>query len=231
MEFRPSVVIKISGKFFDENDASANISSLKEVVFSLSGSYRIGIVSGGGGNARRYIKLGRELKLNESYLDLLGIWASRLNANLIAFALGDLAYPVVPDSLEDFVEKWSSGKVVVTGGFQPGQSTAAVAALVAEAIGASKLVVATNVDGVYDKDPRDHADAVMLKELTLSRLREILESSQSVKAGTYELLDPMAMKIIQRSRIQVIVMNYKDVSALTSLIKENKAIGSIVIPE
>ncbi len=157
--------------------------------------------------------------------------ASRLNANLIAFALGDLAYPAVPDSLEDFVEKWSSGKVVVTGGFQPGQSTAAVAALVAEAISASKLVVATNVDGVYDKDPRDHADAVMLKELTLSRLREILESSQSVKAGTYELLDPMSMKIIQRSKIQVIVMNYKNISALTSLIKENKAIGSIVIPE
>ncbi|BBG23893.1 UMP kinase [Sulfuracidifex tepidarius] len=231
MEFRPSIVIKISGKFFDENDASANISFLRQVVSSLAGSYRIGIVSGGGGNARKYIKLGRELKLNESYLDLLGIWASRLNANLIAFALGDLAYPAVPDSLEDFVEKWSSGKVVVTGGFQPGQSTAAVAALVAEAISASKLVVATNVDGVYDKDPRDHADAVMLKELTLSRLREILESSQSVKAGTYELLDPMSMKIIQRSKIQVIVMNYKNISALTSLIKENKAIGSIVIPE
>ncbi len=74
MEFRPSIVIKISGKFFDENDASANISFLRQVVSSLAGSYRIGIVSGGGGNARKYIKLGRELKLNESYLDLLGIW-------------------------------------------------------------------------------------------------------------------------------------------------------------
>ncbi len=230
MEFKESIVIKISGKFFDEEDAS-NIFSLKEAVSSLSTSYRIAIVSGGGGNARRYIKLGRQLNLNESYLDLLGIWASRLNANLVAFALGNIAFPAVPDSLEDFIERWSSGKVVVSGGFQPGQSTAAVAALVAEASNATKLVIATNVDGVYDKDPREHPDANLLRQLSLTKLKEILENTQSVKAGTYELLDPMAMKIIQRSKVQVIVMNYRKISDLPSLIKENKVVGSIVTPE
>jgi uridylate kinase len=230
MHFNPSIVIKISGKFFDE-DGSRNISSLRDVVKNLSSSFRVAIVSGGGSNARKYISMGRDLNLSESYLDLLGIWASRLNANLIAFALGDIAYPVVPDSLEDFIEKWSSGKVVVTGGFQPGQSTAAVAALVAEATNSSTLIVATNVDGVYDKDPKVYKDAVMLKELTINKLKEILENSQSVKAGTYELLDPMAMKIIQRSRIKVIVMNYRYISSLSDLIKDNKNIGSTVIPE
>lgn len=224
------VILKLTGKIFDQEDPRILL-TLKEVINSLiNEKYRLGIVTGGGSTARRYIKLARELGANEAYLDLLGIWASRLNAYLVVFSLGDIAYMKVPESLEEFIQAWSYGKVVVTGGFQPGQSTAAVAALAAEAISADLLILATNVDGVYDRDPRIYKEAKLLPTTTTTQLKTILESSQSVKAGTYELLDPMAIKIIERSKIKVIVMNYNRLGRLKSII-DGKEISTIINPE
>ncbi|HIJ08942.1 TPA: UMP kinase, partial [Candidatus Bathyarchaeota archaeon] len=46
------------------------------------------------------------------------------------------------------------------GGLRPGITTDAVASLVAEHIKADLLVKGTDQDGVYDKDPRKHVDAI-----------------------------------------------------------------------
>ena len=223
------LVLKISGKFFDEENIESLIKLKKTVKQIISENNRLAIVTGGGATARKYIKIARELGVNEAHLDLLGIWASRLNAYLLAFILSDVSYMKVPENIEEFIERWESGKVIITGGFQPGQSTATVAALVSEAIGADYLILATNVDGVYDKDPRYYTDAKLIPRLDTVTLRKVLESSQSVKAGTYELLDPLAIKIIERSRIKVVVMNYKRLDKVLDIIKGNE-IGSIIEP-
>jgi uridylate kinase len=224
-----NIILKVSGKFFDEENVN-NLLILKESVKELiNHGFRVGIVTGGGNVARRYIKMAREIGVGEAYLDLLGIWASRLNAYLVMFTLQDMAYMHVPQSLEEFIEAWSHGKVVVTGGFQPGQSTAAVAALVAEASSSKILINATNVDGVYERDPRIYADAKLLPRLTTSDLRKILEISQSVQAGTYELLDPLAIKIVERSKIKVIVMNYRRLNKIINIIN-GEEISSVIEP-
>ena len=59
------------------------------------------------------------------------------------------------------------GKVVVMGGLKPGITTDTVAALVAERVDAELLVKGTDQNGVYDKDPRKHSDAVKLDSLSL----------------------------------------------------------------
>jgi len=223
------LVLKISGKFFDEENINSLIELKNTVKQIINENHRLAIVSGGGATARKYIKMARELGVNEAYLDLLGIWASRLNAYLLTFILSELSYMKVPENVEEFIEKWESGKVVITGGFQPGQSTATVAALVSEAISADYLILATNVDGVYDKDPRYYNDAKLLPKLDTITLRKVLESSQSVKAGTYELLDPLAIKIIERSKIKVVVMNYKRLEKVLDIVKGND-LGSIIEP-
>jgi len=223
------LVLKISGKFFDDENINSLIELKNTVKQIINENHRLAIVSGGGATARKYIKMARELGVNEAYLDLLGIWASRLNAYLLTFILSELSYMKVPENVEEFIEKWESGKVVITGGFQPGQSTATVAALVSEAISADYLILATNVDGVYDKDPRYYNDAKLLPKLDTITLRKVLESSQSVKAGTYELLDPLAIKIIERSKIKVVVMNYKRLEKVLDIVKGND-LGSIIEP-
>ncbi len=224
------IVVKISGKLISPDhpelveDYAAILGRLEEE------GYRVAVVVGGGHVARRYINAARRLGSNEAILDLIGIAASRMNAYLLALALGGKAYPLVARGLEEFMAFWSTGKIVVAGGFQPGQSTNAVSAILAEAIGSKLIINCSTVDGVYDKDPRIHPDARMLPRVTVSELVKILSRTQSHKAGKYELLDPIAMRIMLRSRIRLAVINGFNPENLARLLG-GESVGSMVEPE
>ncbi|MDQ3881765.1 MAG: UMP kinase, partial [Thermoproteota archaeon] len=92
------------------------------------------VVAGGGKLARDYISTARSLGSDEASLDILGIEVSRLNARLMIVALGEQAYPSVPEDLEEVNEAVIANRIVVTGGLHPGQSTNATAALIAEKV-------------------------------------------------------------------------------------------------
>ncbi|MEZ0290214.1 MAG: UMP kinase [Sulfolobales archaeon] len=197
------IVLKISGKIIDHQKTDL-IKRYGEVIRRIyeSGD-KIAVVTGGGEIARSYIRACRELTSNESFCDLMGIEISRINALLLAGVLEDLAYGRIPRDIDQFLEAWSTGRVVVLGGIQPGQSTSAVAAAIAELIRADFLIYLTIVRGVYDRDP-SQPDAVLLREVDIDMLENIL-SKQSFVAGGYELIDPVAIKIIKRSRINTFV--------------------------
>ncbi len=162
------------------------------------------IVVGGGNTARQYISLAREFS-NESFCDEIGILATRLNSMLLISALGNYSVKKIPTSFEEAELLLNLDKIVVMGGTHPAHTTDAVAASLAEYIGADLLVVATNVDGVYNKDPRKYPDAKKLNKITTKELLEITGSS-SLNAGSSSIIDPLASKIIDRSNIKTIVV-------------------------
>ena len=59
-----------------------------------------------------------------------------------------------------------SGKIVVMGGITPGQTTDAVAAVLAERVGASVFINVTSVDGIYSADPKKDRKAQRFETLT-----------------------------------------------------------------
>src|SRR5207247_10265140 len=120
----------------------------------------------------------------------------------------------------------SSGKVVVLGGLQPGQSTSAVAALAAEITRADFLVNATDVAGVYSADPKKDPRAKLLRSVSVDRLLSWAMAGD-VYAGKYELLDPVALKIMQRARIPTRFVSLEDPSNITSALS-GRDIGSLV---
>ncbi len=165
------------------------------------------VVTGGGSLARSYIKALRELGISEYQLDLIGIYASRIHAYLFAFCCGSFAISV--ESLSD-VFKYANMPVtpplLVMGGVQPGQSTTTVAAAVAELVNADRLIVATDVDGVFTADPKKDPSAKRLPSISFEQLMELSRKS-GYKAGTYQLFDPIAARIVARSRITTAVIN------------------------
>ncbi|MEM0374575.1 MAG: UMP kinase, partial [Sulfolobales archaeon] len=158
------------------------------------------------------------------------IYSTRLNAYLLTYYLYELTPKKVPETLEEFLVLWSLGKVVIAGGFQPGQSTNAVSALIAESISADLLINLTNVEGVYDKDPKKYTDAKLLEYVYYDELERILEENQSYLAGAYELLDPLSIKILKRSKIKALIVNYQNISKLIDIIDGRIKLGSIVLP-
>ncbi|BCU67280.1 uridylate kinase [Sulfolobales archaeon HS-7] len=231
-----NITIKISGKFFDQLLYNRNpedyVTRLRDMIFSLtSEGHRIFLVVGGGEIARNYISIGRKLNLNEFSLDIIGIYASRLNAVLLSYLLNDDTYPLVPTDMEDFLQAFSNknNKVIVIGGLQPGQSTSGVAALIAESTRSEYLIDCTNVDGIYDKDPSKNNDAKILSSVNVKELEKILSNVQGVNAGTYELIDPLAIKIIKRARIKTFVIHFNDIDKIPFLVRGKLKIGSEIL--
>ncbi|MFQ6011641.1 MAG: UMP kinase [Nitrososphaerales archaeon] len=193
------VVVKLSGSVFSKgNKELIGFATIFKTL--LRKDIQTIVVTGGGEVARRYISMAREMGRDEASLDEMGIEISRLNADLLISALKEAAYPSVPKNLTETVGFAESGKVVVSGGLHPGQSTNATSALIAEKVGASLFVNGTDVDGVYAKDPRKSPRSKVIKQVKPKDLYTILQA-EPMSAGTYELLDIISIKIIERSRI------------------------------
>jgi uridylate kinase len=182
------------------------------------------VVTGGGKNARKYIEAARNLGASEAVCDQIGILATRLNARLLITSMGDDAYPKVPETIEDLRLYFESGKVIVMGGLQPGHSTNAVTALAAESIGASVLVNLTNVDGVYTADPKKDPKAKKFDEISTDKLLSLI-SGEEVSAGSYELLDPVSVRIIERSHIPTWIVSGEDPENILKILK-GKHVGT-----
>jgi uridylate kinase len=222
------IVIKFSGKVF----AMENVKLLKDYarfLVKISRTYQPIIVAGGGKIARHYINHARSSGADESTLDELGIEISRLNAKLLIYALKGKAYSHPPTTLKEAQQAVESGLIVVAGGLHPGQSTNGTAALIAEKTNASQFINATDVNGIYDSDPNNNKKAKMFKKIEIKTLKKILIHEDSV-AGGYDLMDIVALKIIERSKIKTCVIR-SDIKNLEKAIK-GKATGTeIILPK
>ncbi len=199
-----------------------------KIVRDLSKDRKLAVVTGGSDTARRYIEAVGSLGGSKFLQDQAGILATRLHALVMIAALGESAFPRVIGDYDEAVLAFQSGKIPVSGGMQPGQSTDAVAALMAERLGLNLLVKMTGVDGVYDKDPNHYPDARKIEELSYDDLERILRD-KLYHPGRYELLDALSIKILKRSSISTIILSGDEPEALLDLVS-GKRTGSLVKP-
>jgi uridylate kinase len=226
MAGRERVVIKLSGRVFSD-DTGVEIKKYAKLLAEMSSKVQPVVVAGGGKIARHYIGIARRFRLDEASLDIMGILVSRLNAGLLVAALGDRVHHSVPEDLEQVTLAAATGKIVVTGGLHPGQSTNATAALIAEKVGATKFVNATDVDGIYDSDPRSNRHAKMFDEITVKKCLTLLGGENSM-AGGYDLMDIVALKVIERSKIPTMVIK-SEPSKIKDAVLKNKSSGTRIV--
>ena len=221
------IVIKLSGRVF----AMDNVKLLKDwaqFLVKISKVCQPIIIAGGGNIARHYINHARSSGADESTLDELGIEISRLNAKLLIYALKNKAYSHPPTTLQEVRHAVDDGLIVVAGGLHPGQSTNGTAALIAEKVKAEQFLNATDVDGVYDMDPNRFKNAKKFKRIELKNLKNMLVHEDSV-AGGYDLMDIVALKIIERSKIRTRILKASP-KIIEKAIKGGNMGTEIVVP-
>ncbi|MEK6821826.1 MAG: UMP kinase [Thermoproteota archaeon] len=221
------IVIKLSGRIFSMDNAKM-LKDYASFLVKISKICQPIIIAGGGNIARHYIAHARSSGADESTLDELGIEISRLNAKLLIYALKNKAYSHPPTTLQEVRHAVDDGLIVVTGGLHPGQSTNGTAALIAEKINAEQFLNATDVDGVYDRDPNKFKNAKKFKRIELKNLRNMLVHEDSL-AGGYDLMDIVALKIIERSKIKTRILK-ADIKTLEKAIKGADVGTEIVLP-
>jgi uridylate kinase len=220
-----NVVISLGGIFFEDAERIKKIAAALEELAETRTLY---VVTGGGAKAREGIQTARAFGANEARCDYIGIAVTRINAQLLISALHN-AYP---EPLADYKEAAVIAKerIAVMGGVSPGYTTDAVAAILAEYVNADRLIVVTSVDGVYDTDPRVHPDAKKFDRLTAKEL-VALTAKEELKAGSRIVIDPVAAKIIERSRIKTIVIDGSNLQNMLDAAHGKQHCGTEITPE
>ncbi|MBY9001772.1 MAG: UMP kinase [Candidatus Heimdallarchaeota archaeon] len=224
------IVLKFGGSVLYKENMVLNVDIIKEIVDKITTLHaegnKIAIVVGGGKLARVIIQASDVLGHVNTFKDILAVESTRIHALLIIASLNNKAYLLVPRSFEEIGKALSTDKIVVTGGLQPGQSTNAVAALIAEYWGADLLINLTDVDKVYDKDPAKYADAKAIDEMTANEFMAIVDT-QNEEPGKYKLFDKVGCEIIRRSNIKLIVTSGSDPNNIIKAAK-GEPVGTLI---
>ena len=201
------VVLRIGGSVVASPVNTELISKYAELLKALKAQgHEVVVVVGGGALAREFISIAKNLGLDEQAQDEIAISVSRVFAQLFLKKLGNLSCSAVPLTVDAAADCLSKGKIAVVGGLKPGMTTDSVAALIAERISADLLVKGTDQDGVYNKDPKKHRDAVKLDHLSFDDLAGVFSESKH-KAGIHQIIDPEAVRILKRQHVRLVVVN------------------------
>ena len=229
-----TVLLKLSGEALQGSrgfglcpDTLESIAA--EVAEVAHGGVRVGLVIGGGNIFR-----GQDLAargLNRVTGDHMGMLATVINALAMQDALErqglatrvqsaidmyQVAEPLIRRRAVRHLEK---GRVVIFAGGtgNPYFTTDTAAVLRASEIGADIILKATNVDGIYDRDPRKDPAAVLHQTLTyMGAIRDRLE-----------VMDTTAFSLAMENRIPLLVFNLFGAGNIRRAIR-GEAVGTLV---
>ncbi len=210
-----------------------DVDCIREIAQTLralkSRKHEILAVTGGGRSSRKYIEAARKLKASSTQRDLMGIDVTRLNARLLIAALDDLAEREPLTTIEAAIRVMLKGKVPVMGGIMPGQTTDAVAAMLASSSKSELLVFFTDVDGVYTTDPKLDPRAKKLEVMTVQELVRLV-AVKKMRPGISIVIDPVGAKLIQRKGIRTLVLGKHEIKRLPEILKGAKHSGTTIVP-
>ena len=82
------------------------------------------------------------------------------------------------------------------------------------------------MDGIFTKDPKKFSDAEKLDKLKFEDLTRLLEAD-SHRAGINQIIDPEAVKILQKSRLKTVVVNGYDAENVSAAVK-GEQVGTVI---
>jgi len=229
------VLIKLSGEFLKDKENIISFEKLDDITSDIKEIQKNGVKIGlvvGGGNILRGLEGSRKYQISSAQLDELGMAATTINGGAISLALkkkkiSSTVLSAIPisssigskysrDKAIDLLEK--NHIVIFVGGTgNPFFTTDTAAVLRALQINADILLKATNVDGIYDKDPNKFSDAKLYKKLNY---KDAL--SQNLK-----IMDLTAFSLAMEHNLPLVVFNGKVKNNLRKVIMGNN-IGTII---
>ncbi|MFX0122509.1 MAG: UMP kinase [Candidatus Hodarchaeota archaeon] len=219
------VTISLGGSIINPGEIDNQfLTEFSIVIKKLVHQYKFMIVCGGGKVARQYIK-GLPEGLTEGERDYMGIAATWLNAQLLTYYFKGLCSPILPTTVKELTEHIHSHDIGVSGGFLPAIKTDEDAAILADLFGSPILVNVTNVDGIYDKDPRKFPDAKKYNELTYKQFYGIV-SPLPLGAGSNAPFTLIAAKICERTNMRIII-SPKNAEKIKEAI-QGKNVGTVI---
>ena len=196
-----TIVLSLGGSLICPNDFDFDfLKKMRQVIERYAKkNYKFVIICGGGKLARSFQEIAsKNKKLSNEELDWLGIHATKINAYLVKSMFGNLAENLV---VSNPTQKISFKKnILIASGWKPGWSTDYDAVLLAKNFKVKEVINMSNIDYVYDRDPRKFKSAKKIEKL---KWRDYLKMTGTKwKAGMNVPFDPIAAKEAKKSKIK-----------------------------
>jgi uridylate kinase len=219
---KEKLVISLGGSLICPEDVDFEfIKKFKNLILKQKKKWFI-ICCGGGKVARKYQKTARFFSKNNKDLDWLGIFATYLNAQIVKIAFGKRAFKKILSR----PQKIKSKKIVIASGWKPGFSTDLDSVLWAKENNIKSILNLTNIDFIYEKDPRKFKNAKPIFEISWKDYRKLI--SKKFKPGMNVPFDPIASKLAQRLKLKTFFLNGRNFSNLEKFLKGEKFKGTII---
>lgn len=228
------ILLKLSGEAL-AGDSGYGIEPavLDRIASEILTVHKTGVEVGlviGGGNIFRGVSASVK-GMDRVSADYMGMLATGINALALqdalerhgmktrvmsAISMNEICEPYITRRAVRHLEK---GRVVIfaCGTGNPYFTTDTAAALRANEIGADIILKATKVDGVYDKDPHKHDDAVMFNQLSFL---EVLK-------GQLNVMDSTAISLCMEEKIPIRVFNISIANNIPNAVAGNN-VGTLV---
>lgn len=192
------ILLKLSGEALaGKQGTGINTATIKQIAQDIAAAYKAGVQIGlviGGGNIYRGVAASAE-GMDRASADYMGMLATCINALALqdalekegvptrvqtAIEMAEIAEPYIRRRAIRHLEK---NRLVIFGAGtgNPFFTTDTAASLRAMEINAEVIMKATKVDGIYDKDPAKHADAVKFEKISyidvLNRGLQVMDST------------------------------------------------------
>lgn len=227
------IMLKLSGEVFSgSQDYGIDRPTLYDVAKQIAEVSKLMqvVVVVGGGNIWRYRDT-KESGIERTVSDAMGMLATIMNSVALQSALESMGSETrvlsaidIPQLAEAFIKRRAlrhieKGRVVICAGGtgNPYFTTDSAAALRALELSCDVLLKATNVDGIYDKDPRTAKDAKKFDELTF----------QTALESHLQVMDQSAFSLCQEQGLPIVVFNFLQKGNLLRVAKGEK-IGTVV---
>lgn len=220
-------VLSLGGSLIvpDELDEKFLTSFRRFILTQVKKGHRFIIITGGGQTTRKYQKVLKQVaKPTPAELDWMGIETTWVNARLIQLLFGKWSHPgVVTDPNKKVLFR---EKILVAGGWKPGRSSDDDAVRLAKVYGSKTIINLSNIDYVYDKDPRKYKTAKKITHLTWREFNRMFGPKWN--PGAHVPFDPVAARFAQRHGQEIIIANGKDLNNLTKILRRQKFKGTII---
>ena len=230
------VLLKLSGEaLMGSGQFGIDPSTLQRMAEDVRAVHSMGVEVAlviGGGNIFRGVAASTQHGMDRASADYMGMMGTVMNALAMQECIERLGIPSrvlsaieIRELCEPYIRRRAirhleKGRVVIfaAGTGNPYFTTDTAAALRAMEIHAEVLLKATKVDGIYDKDPVKHPDAVRFNRVTYL---EVLQRNLKV-------MDSTAIALCRDNKLPVIVFNLHQRGNISRVVAGDLTIGTRV---
>lgn len=233
---KKALVLKVGGSIMYDQLLNINFDLFKRIkiwYYENKDQYsKVVFVTGGGGLSRTMQDRISDNIGGDDYLHSIAMSLTQTNATILASFLEDKEI-FVPKTLGDAYEYLmnSEGKTMASGGLKVGWSTDMDAAVFSDILDVGRVHKISNIDYVYNKDPKEFFEAKVIKNMTWKeyfKLFDIVEGEQH-KPNTNMPLDVECVQYCARKGISYFVSGGKTLEEITS-IKKILQTGTFIHP-